>query len=165
MKTLNQSSKLIFLVPIFLVIGFMNSVFAGNERYSEQKVVYHINYDDAKKQSSTLRNIQNHLNALGADHIQLKVVLHGNGLSLLLKPEALKNVPKFKAANASNDIQQKVDSLKMQGVEFEVCANTLKGRNVDVNRDLYDVDPKDIVPSGVAELAYLQQQGYVYLRP
>lgn len=165
MKTLSQSSKLIFLVPIFLVIGFMNSVFAGNERYSEQKVVYHINYDDAKKQSSTLRNIQNHLNALGADHIQLKVVLHGNGLSLLLKPEALKNVPKFKAANASNDIQQKVDSLKMQGVEFEVCANTLKGRNVDVNRDLYDVDPKDIVPSGVAELAYLQQQGYVYLRP
>ncbi|AZR80998.1 DsrE family protein [Thiomicrospira sp. S5] len=137
----------------------------ASEGYGHQKVVYHINYDDAKKQSSTLRNIQNHINAVGADNLDIKVVLHGNGLSLLLKEDALKNVPKFKAANASTEMQQKVDSLRMQGVVFDVCANTLKGRNVDYKRDLYDVDQKDIVPSGVAELAHLQEEGFVYLRP
>ena len=138
---------------------------AVTDSYSNQKVVYHVNYDDVKKQSGTLRNIQNHLNALGPDNIKLKVVMHGNGLSMLLKPEALKNVPKFKAANANSDMQQKIDTLKLQGVEFAVCANTVKGRNVNIDQDLYNVNQTDIVPSGVAELASLQQQGFTYLRP
>jgi len=106
-----------------------------------------------------------HINAVGADNLDVRVVLHGNGLSLLLKPDALKNVPKFKAANSTTAMQQKVDSLKMQGVHFNVCANTVKGRKVDIKHDLYDVGNKDVVPSGVAELAHLQQQGFVYLRP
>ncbi|MDX1348069.1 MAG: DsrE family protein [Thiomicrorhabdus chilensis] len=155
------------LMSLLLVgVGFMTSAFADtSDRYSNQKVVYHINYDDAKKQSSTLRNIQNHINAVGADNLDIKVVMHGNGLSLLIKPEALTNVPKFKTANASQEMVQKIDQLKMQGVDFNVCANTIKGRGVDVERDLYDAKPDDVVPSGVAELAYLQSQGYLYLRP
>lgn len=147
-------------------LGVFTSAFADtSDRYGNQKVVYHINYDDAKKQSSTLRNIQNHINAVGSDNLDIKVVMHGNGLSLLIKPEALKNVPKFKTANATQEMVQKIDQLKMQGVDFNVCANTIKGRGVDVARDLYDSKPDDVVPSGVAELAYLQSQGYLYLRP
>jgi len=30
---------------------------------------------------------------------------------------------------------------------------------------LFDASPADIVPAGVAEIAALQQQGFVYLRP
>lgn len=147
-------------------LGLVTSAFADTtDRYSNQKVVYHINYDDAKKQSSTLKNIQNHINAVGADNLDIKVVMHGNGLSLLIKPEALKNVPKFKVANASQEMVQKIDQLKMQGVDFNVCDNTIKGRQVEIERDLYDAKPDDVVPSGVAELAYLQSQGYFYLRP
>ncbi len=156
-----------YLIAIFMLLASiltLNNANAG-DRYGHQKVVYHINYDDIKKQSSTLRNIQNHINAVGADNLDLRVVLHGNGLSLLLKPEALKNVPKFKAANATLEMAQKIDQLKMQGVTFNVCANTVKGRKVDVDRDLYDAKKSDIVPSGVAELAYLQSQGFLYLRP
>ena len=49
---------------------------------------------------------------------------------------------------------------------FQVCANTVKGRKVDVYGDLHDVDEKqDIVPSGVAELAHLQAKGYTYIKP
>ncbi len=154
------------LIVLTLLSGWMLlSSAQASEGYGHQKVVYHINYDNAKKQSSTLRNIQNHINAVGADNLEIKVVLHGNGLSLLLKPEELKNVPKFHTANATTQMQQKIDSLRMQGVVFDVCNNTLKGRNVDYKRDLYDVDQKDIVPSGVAELAHLQEEGFVYLRP
>ncbi|WP_130538419.1 DsrE family protein [Thiomicrorhabdus indica] len=148
-----------------LMASAFQTVQAKSERYAEQKVVYHINYDDPSKQSSTLRNIQNHVNALGADHVNIKVILHGNGLSLLLKPEALANVPKFKTGNADTSLQQKIDSLRMQGVQFNVCSNTVKGRNVNIDRDLYEVEKNDVVPSGVAELTYLQQKGYLYLRP
>lgn len=162
MKTIHQTLKLFLMV---LVTSLSFSAMAASDRYGHQKVVYHVNYDDAKKQSGTLRNIQNHINAVGAENLDLRVVMHGNGLSLLLKPEALKDVPKFKSANANQVMMQKIDKLKLQGVSFNVCANTLKGRKVDFEKHLYDASKSDIVPSGVAELAYLQGQGFNYLRP
>lgn len=134
-------------------------------RYDKQKVVYHINYDDPKTQSSALGNIQNHINAVGAENMDIKVVLHGNGLSLLLDPEALSRVQKFKHANADEKMTAKIDNLKSQGVVFNVCANTVTGRKVDAAIDLHDVSDADIVPSGVAELAHLQQLGYSYIKP
>ena len=133
--------------------------------YAKQKVVYHINGDNPKQQAGALRNIQNHINAVGAENLDLRVVMHGNGVSLVLLPEALPQVPKFKHANANEQMQAKIDGLKDQGVSFKVCANTLKGRKVDLEDQLYNVEKADIVPSGVAELAHLQAQGYTYITP
>ncbi len=135
------------------------------EGYGQQKVVYHINYDNPKKQAGALRNIQNHINAVGAENLDLKVVLHGNGLSLLLDPDSLSKSTKFKHANANDKMIAGIDGLKNQGVKFNVCANTVRGRKVDLKNDLYGVDQSDIVPSGVAELAHLQAQGYTYIKP
>ena len=45
--------------------------------YGKQKVVYHVNYDDPKKQKGAMRNIQNHINAVGAENMDLRVVMHG----------------------------------------------------------------------------------------
>ncbi len=130
----------------------------------KQKVVYHINYDDPKHQAAALRNIQNHINAVGADKLDLKVVMHGKGLALLLYPDAMDKT-KMKLANADDRMQAKVAGLKDQGIEFQVCANTLKGKKIDADKDLYDVSQADIVPSGVAQLAILQAQGYAYIKP
>ncbi|MGD2054129.1 MAG: DsrE family protein [Gammaproteobacteria bacterium] len=138
---------------------------AEESGYGKQKVVYHINYDDPKKQAGALRNIQNHINAVGKDNIDIKVVLHGNGLALLLEPDSLEKLTKFKHANATPTMAAKIDGLKNQGVAFNVCANTVRGRKVDMDTDLYNVDESDIVPSGVAEVAKLQQEGYVYIKP
>ncbi|MDT8451976.1 MAG: DsrE family protein [Gammaproteobacteria bacterium] len=137
----------------------------ANERYGKQKVVYHINYDNPKAQAGALRNIQNHINAVGAENLDLKVVLHGNGLAMLINPASLEKLPKFKDANANNTMTATIDKLKFQGVVFNVCANTVNGRGVNVANDLYDVSDKDIVPSGVAELSHLQQMGYTYIKP
>lgn len=138
---------------------------AAVEGAAKQKVVYHINYDNPKQQAGALRNIQNHINAVGAENLDLKVVLHGNGLSLLLDPASLERLPKFKHANASQDMIAKIDDLRDQGIQFQVCANTINGRKVDLANDLYYVEESDIVPSGVAQLAILQAQGYAYIKP
>jgi intracellular sulfur oxidation DsrE/DsrF family protein len=132
--------------------------------YGKQKVVYHVNYDNPKQQAGALRNIQNHINAVGAENLELKVVLHGNGLSMLVYPDSLKNT-KLKHANATEQMQAKVDGLKGQGVTFNVCANTLKGKKISLDDDLYNVDESTVVPSGVAHVAYLQAQGYSYIKP
>ena len=161
MKTITKLVIATLLISSYWMSG---STIAG-EYYGKQKVVYHINYDDPKKQSGALRNIQNHINAVGAENLDLKVVLHGNGLALLLEPDSLDKLKKFKHANANDKMTAKVTDLKGQGVAFHVCANTVRGRKVDVESDLYDVSKDDIVPSGVAEVAKLQQDGYAYIKP
>ena len=55
--------------------------------------------------------------------------------------------------------------MKDQDVKFQVCNNTLRGKKIDYETDLFDVNENDIVPSGVAELARLQQKGYTYIKP
>ena len=157
-------------VPLMLVLLAALAILQcanaqADNGYGKQKVVYHINYDDPKKQAGALRNIQNHINAVGKDNLDIKVVLHGNGLALLLEPDSLDKLKKFKHANADEKMTAQIDGLKSQGVDFNVCANTVRGRKVDLASDLYNVSEKDIVPSGVAELARLQQQGYVYIKP
>lgn len=162
MKTLQTQLLAAFLMSLCLLM--MTAANAG-DRYGKQKVVYHINYDNPKKQAGALRNIQNHINAVGAENLDLRVVLHGHGLSLLLDPDSLEKLKKFKHANANESIIAKIDNLKSQGIKFNVCANTVRGRKVDIDSDLYNVDKDDIVPSGVAELAHLQSLGYTYIKP
>lgn len=149
MKTLQT----IFSITLASLLALTSSqTLAADSKYNEQKVVYHINYDDVKRQGGSLRNIQNHINSVGADRIEAKVVMHGNGLELL------------RHAKTNEGLQASIDNLKSQGVDFSVCANTLRGKNISLN-ELYDAKESDIVPAGVAEIAHLQQQGYVYIRP
>lgn len=143
------------------IFGISISAQAG---YGFQKVAYHVNYDDAKRQAGALRNIQNHINAVGAKNMDIRVVMHGKGLSLLLLPEEAENT-KLPKGNATDTMQAKIAGLKDQGVTFKVCANTVRGKKIDVSDHLYDVESLDIVPSGVAELSELQIQGFTYLRP
>ncbi len=150
---------------MLIALAFTTTLANAGESYTKQKVVYHINYDNPKMQTGALRNIQNHINAVGAENLDIKVVLHGHGLSLLLEPDALEKLPKFRHANANESMTAKIDNLKNQGITFNVCANTIKGRKVNRETDLYNVDKNDIVPSGVAELAKLQAMGYSYIKP
>jgi intracellular sulfur oxidation DsrE/DsrF family protein len=137
---------------------------AGAADYAKQKVVYHINGDNPQQNTGALRNIQNHINAVGAENMEIKVVMHGNGLALLMYPDELEGT-KMKRGNADEAMQTRITGLKNQGVRFHVCANTLKGRNVNLVEDLYDATEADIVPSGVAELSKLQLEGFTYIKP
>ncbi len=164
-KVMNKPCQLLLLGLLATLLSTTTANADHHTGYGKQKVVYHINYDNPKAQTGALRNIQNHINAVGAEHLDLKVVLHGNGLSLLLEPSSLDNVRNFKSANATEKMTAQIAGLKDQGVDFNVCANTVRGRKVDYTTDLYDVAEADIVPSGVAEVARLQAMGYSYIKP
>ncbi|MFU0505541.1 DsrE family protein [Pseudaminobacter sp. NGMCC 1.201702] len=149
--------KFLLLVVAFVFAGLSLAAPAkAEDRYGEQKVVYHINYsggEAAKAYRTALNNVQNHINAVGRDRLTAKILLHGDGVNLL------------REAMANEKLQSDVTSLKAQGVQFLICNNTLKGRNIDYENDLFEVFEEDIVPSGVAELSRLQQQGYTYIKP
>ena len=144
------------LAAAVAIVGLLVGGASAGERYGQQKVVYHINYTGGeadKKYRGAMRNIQNHINAVGAENMDIKVVLHGNGLGLLMN------------AKSNDQLEGAVASLKSQNVAFQVCNNTLKGRKISYDKDLFDVYEEDIVPSGVAELSRLQQMGYTYIKP
>ncbi|GLK76554.1 hypothetical protein GCM10008171_18080 [Methylopila jiangsuensis] len=120
--------------------------------YTDQKVVYHNDggHDGPAYFKRMLGSIRNHVEALGRDHVQIRVVDHGDGVTL------------FKLAQEDKVLAERIDALKSDGVRFLICANTLNEREINW-KTLYGVSEQDIVPSGVAELARLQQMGFVYV--
>lgn len=117
------------------------------------KAVYHLNSKEIETQKDVLRNVKNHIQAVGADKIDLRIVMHAGGVSML------------RTAKTDVDMQGQIESLKLQGVKFEVCKITLERGKINYKTDLYDVSEKDLVPSGVAEIALLQEQGFSYVKP
>lgn len=143
------------MVSVVLGIAALlaSGLVAAGDYYGKQKVVYHLNNNDDATLKAAMGNIQNHINAVGKENIEVVLVMHGNGVDLLKK------------ANSDPDMQSKVINLKEQGVKMAVCKNTLTGRKINYKNDLFDTTEQEIVPSGVAELARLQQMGYVYVKP
>lgn len=132
-----------------------DSTAAKQPSYAMQKVVYHINTpggDAGEAYRGAINNMGNHLDAVGAENIDLRVVLHGDGIELL------------QDAVTNQTLAGRISDLKARGVRFLVCNNTLTGRNIDP-ADLFEVFEDDIVPSGVAEVAKLQAEGFAYLKP
>ena len=125
-----------FLTTVVVAVAFFiaGPTFA-NASYTKQKVVYHVNYFDVKRPIGAMRNAQNHINALGQGNHEIRFVLHGNGVELL-----------GKVAQESPDAANRIDSLRSQGVKFNICANTLKGRKIALD-DLHFAEEDDMVPS------------------
>lgn len=115
------------------------------------RAVYHLG-DGTEQALRGLRNIANHVNA--DPTAKIVVVALGRGIDFLLDGALDTNGQPFDAM---------VAGLTARGVEFRICANTLRALEIPLDR----VNPEAVVvPSGVAEIARLQARlGYAYLRP
>ena len=115
------------------------------------KVVYHIN-DTGAQAVNALRNIGNHLEV--NPRAKIVVVTHAQGVDFLM--EGAKD-------RGGNPYNIRVEELKAQGIQFDVCEITLRNRQISKSRFIPEAT---YVPSGVVEIARLQQrEGYAYIRP
>jgi len=120
--------------------------------YTDQKVVYHNNGggpDNAAYFRKLLGNLRNHVAAVGKDHVEIRVVNHGDGVVMM------------QTAKTDEKLAPMIDARKVEGIRFLI---TLDERKIDWHM-LYGVTESDIVPSGVAELARLEIMGFVYIHP
>jgi intracellular sulfur oxidation DsrE/DsrF family protein len=124
--------------------------------YNQQKVVYHI--DDINMAKAALRNVKNHLNALGDENADIIVVTHSSGAFALVDGAMGKKDKDGKVI----DLRDQIAALANRGVKFEICANTIRGKKIPKEKINENAQ---IVPSGVAQIAHLEQEGYVYIRP
>ena len=149
-----QSSHLLLSVLFVSLVVPACSVFVKNNAkngFKKQKVVYHLN--DVNSAHGVLRNIKNHLNAVGQDNVEIIAVAHSSGAyALVMGTQDRKGRP-FDVA---------IRSLARRGVTFQLCANTVRNKKIPKT----SIDPNaKLVPSGVAQLINLQQQGYLYIKP
>ena len=147
------------LVALVALTGLAFNVQAGtaNNGYNKQKVVYHIN--DINKAKGALRNAKNHLNALGDKNIEMVIVTHSSGAFALVDGAMGKKDKKTGKVFNFND---QIAALANRGVKFQICANTIRGKKIDKNKINENAE---IIPSGVAQVADLQQKGYLYVKP
>ena len=124
---------------------------AAKNGYKKQKVVYHMN--DLEKGFGGLRNMKNHLNALGDENLDAIMVFHGGGGFIVVDGKKDKK---------GHEFGSQIQELANRGVKFALCANTIRGKKIP--KDKINLNA-EIVPSGVAEVAELQYKGYVYVKP
>ncbi|MES2161268.1 MAG: DsrE family protein [Pseudomonadota bacterium] len=136
----------ILLLPLMLLCAQA----AQAEAPRVEKVVYH--FSESGNAMGGLRNIRNHLDA--SPNVQIVVVALGGGIDFLLEGAMDKN---------GNPYEVVVQELAARHVQFRVCNNTLKARNLGKDKVLPEAT---IVPSGVAEISRLQAlEGYAYIKP
>ena len=144
-------NRLIGILAFFALAGCAGAGGTVSDPVGPDKVVYHFN-SGLEQATAGLRNIRNHLEVNPKAHIV--VVSHAQGVDFLMKGK--------KDANG-NPYETIVQDLKSQGVKFDICQITLRNRKL--TKDQF-IEEGEFVPSGVAEIARLQQrEGYAYLRP
>lgn len=123
--------------------------------YTPQRVVYHVKDGGGlfnRHFKNVLKVADNHVSALAPGHLDLRIVMQGDGVDLLA----------WARGDAAG--RQAVDALKARGVRFEVCRNTLLQRRINPDTQLYGVARTDVVGAAVGEIGALEQKGYVYIK-
>ena len=117
--------------------------------FAEQHLVLQLSDRAQEKQALVISVANNLLKAYGPDKIAIEVVAFGPGIDLL---------------RAESPNRTRVDSLISQGVQFDICMNTVdtlerEGKQVNIN-------PKAVkVQVGVARILTLTEKGYTLVRP
>jgi intracellular sulfur oxidation DsrE/DsrF family protein len=119
--------------------------FSIQAQSTKHRVVFQLTSNDTLVHKALMHQLNNVLT--GMDGVEIEVVCHSNGISLLMKDKA-----KF-----TNEIQ----ALKEKGVVFDACQNTMRERNLNPE----DIIPiADFVPSGLIEIIKKQEAGWSYIK-
>ena len=118
--------------------------------FAEHHLALQLSDGDPKKEALVLSVAYNLLKYYGPDRIAIEVVTFGPGIDLV------------RAGNAN---RAQVDSLISQGVQFDICMNTVNtieretGKKVDLNPRAAKVE------AGVAQILALTEKGFTLVRP
>ncbi|OYY04735.1 MAG: hypothetical protein B7Y73_03445 [Acidocella sp. 35-58-6] len=122
----------------------------SNAPFATQKLLLQLSDADMAKQKLVISVANSILKDFGPDNVSIVVVAYGPGVQILF---------------AGSPERIAVDSLIAQGVEFDVCMNTINTITRDTGHTP-DLNPKVVpVPYGVGRIMQLVQKGYILDRP
>lgn len=133
------------LISIFFFLVISLPVHAQVVSEAEHRIVFQLVSGHSETHTKFLRQLNNILTA--APNSNIEVVTHGMGVDLLKAKD--------------NGFEQDLKSLTAKGVNFVVCENTLKQRNLEKHQFL---SLANFVPSAILELVIKQEQGWIYIK-
>jgi uncharacterized protein len=120
-----------------------------NKPFAERHLVLQLSDNEQEKQALVLSVANNLLKAYDPDKIAIEVVAFGPGIDLL---------------RAESPNRARVDSLVAQGVQFDICMNTVD--TLERESKHVDINPKAVkVQVGVDRILQLTEKGYTLVRP
>jgi intracellular sulfur oxidation DsrE/DsrF family protein len=123
---------------------------AQDKPFAEHRLAIQLSDNAAAKQNMALSVAYNLLKFYGPDKIAIEVVAFGPGIDLL---------------RADSPRRARVDSLIAQGVQFDVCMNTVETIERETGKTV-ELNPKAVqVVAGVAQILALTEKGYTLVRP
>jgi uncharacterized protein len=111
------------------------------------KLVLQVSDADPAKWGLALNNAYNVQQDLGADAVELEIVVYGPGISML---------------KAGSPVAQRVAAAMKSGIRVLACENTMTNQKLAKADMLPDLG---YVQAGVTQLMKRQQQGWAYIRP
>ena len=118
--------------------------------FAEHHLALQLSDNDPKKEALTISVAYNLLKYYGPDRIAIEVVTFGPGIDLL---------------RAGNAHRAEVDSLVSQGVQFDICMNTVETIERETGKPV-DINPHAVkVAAGVAQILALTEKGFTLVRP
>lgn len=123
---------------------------SADKPFAEHHLALQLSDDDAKKQGLIISVANNLLKFYGPDKIAIEVVTFGPGIAL---------------TRADSPNRAYVDSLISQGVQFDICMNTVDTIERETGHKI-PINPKaKQVEAGVAQILALTEKGYTLVRP
>lgn len=112
----------------------------------KHKLVMQLNTSDTLIWKGLMNNLKN-LKAGWGDSVKVEVVVHGPGVQFMMKDKTTQ--------------ADKIAQFKKMGIEFVVCENTLRERNVSKEQLLPEAG---FVKMGVGEIILKQEAGWSYIK-
>jgi len=119
--------------------------FCAEAQNAKHHVIFQLASNDTLVHKGLMKQLKNVME--GMESVEIEVVCHSNGISLLMKEKT-----KFAA---------ELQAFKDKGVVFSACQNTMKERNIK---------PEEIVPlaayvpSGLVEIIKKQEADWSYVK-
>ena len=113
---------------------------------TKYRTIFHVTENDPQKWAQVLNNARYTQGELGAQNMDIVVVMNGGGIGML---------------KLESPVAQRIDEAKKAGVKFHVCEQTMVAQKV-TKQDM--LPQADYVPSGIADVVKLQSQGWLYVK-
>ena len=118
--------------------------------FAEHRLALQLSDNDPKKEALIISVAYNLLKYYGPDRIAIEVVTFGPGIDLL---------------RAGYARRPEVDSLVSQGVQFDICMNTVETIERETGKPVA-INPHAVkVVAGVAQILALTEKGFTLVRP
>jgi len=111
-------------------------------------LLMHMDMESQDTLDMALGNIENYMAALPGEPFRVALVANSGAVKLFTK--------------ANFGASFKVAGLRAKGVEFKLCANSLKKFAIPVEELM---EGCEVIPAGIVEVVRLQREGYAYVKP